>query len=176
MSMGQGKSSAGAVNVVTKAGTNKIHGDAFWFVRNTQLNASNFFSRQQDQLKRNQAGFTLGGPLKKDKIFAFGGFQNLWIRTAAGDTRAQTLTAAERRGDFSSNPITLYDRDAGTPFANNTIPQSRLSPAPQKLLGVSPLPHAHGYTRYTTSLPENRRQYIARLDDRHSDTHSLMFR
>jgi hypothetical protein len=117
MSLDQGSSSAGAVNVVTKAGTNQIHGDGFWFVRNTQLNASNFFSRQQDQLKRNQAGFTLGGPLRKNKVFAFGGYQQLWIRTASGATRVQTLTAAERRGDFSSNPITIYDPLSGQPFA-----------------------------------------------------------
>src|SRR5262249_15778105 len=103
MSLDQGNSSAGAVNVVTKSGTNQLHGDVFWFVRNTELNASNFFSRQQDQLKRNQGGFTLGGPLRRNKLFAFGGYQQLWIRTASGATRVQTLTAAERQGDFSSN-------------------------------------------------------------------------
>src|SRR5689334_11215491 len=129
MTVDLGNSSAGAVNVVTKSGTNKIHGDLFWFVRNTQLNASNFFSRQQDQLKRNQTGFTLGGPLLKNRLFAFGGFQQLWIRTASGATRVQTLTAAERRGDFSSNPITIYDPQSGSPFPGNVIPQNRLSPA-----------------------------------------------
>src|SRR2546425_601590 len=158
MSLDQGSSSAGAVNVVTKSGTNKIHGDAFWFVRNTQLNASNFFSRQQDQLKRNQAGFTLGGPLRKNKLFAFGGYQQLWIRTASGATRVQTLTAAERRGDFSSNPITIYDPLPGQPFPGNIIPQSRLSPGALKLLSVSPLPDADGYTRFTFATPEQGRQ------------------
>jgi hypothetical protein len=171
-----GNSSAGAVNVVTKSGTNQIHGDAFWFVRNTELNASNFFSRQQDKLKRNQLGFTLGGPLRKDKLFAFGGFQQLWIRTAAGDTRATTLTAAERRGDFSSNPITIFDQQANLPFPNNTIPQSRFSPAAVKLLTVSPLPDPDGFTRFTVALPENGRQYIGRLDYLHSAKHSFMFR
>src|SRR5436190_768396 len=109
MSMDQGNSSAGAVNVVTKSGTNQIHGDGFWFVRNTELNASNFFSRQQDKLKRNQTGFTLGGPVRKNKLFAFGGFQQLWIRTASGASKDNSLTAAERRGDFSTNPVTIYD-------------------------------------------------------------------
>ena len=60
MSMEQGISGAGSVNVVTKAGTDQVHGDAFWFVRNTSLNASNFFSRVQDQLTRDQIGFDLG--------------------------------------------------------------------------------------------------------------------
>src|SRR5438552_2397811 len=153
MSLDQGNSSAGAVNVVTKAGTNKIHGDAFWFIRNTQLNASNFFSRQQDQLKRNQTGFTLGGPLRRNKLFAFGGYQQLWIRTASGATRVQTLTAAERQGDFSSNPITIYDPQSGQPFPRNTIPQNRLSPGALKLLAVSPLPDPDGFTRFPLSTP-----------------------
>jgi hypothetical protein len=176
MSLDQGNSSAGAVNVVTKSGTNQIHGDAFWFVRNTQLNASNFFSRRQDQLKRNQTGFTLGGPLRKNKLFAFGGFQQLWIRTASGATRVQTLTAAERRGDFSANPITIYDPLSGQPFPQNSIPQSRLSPAALKLLTVSPLPDPDGYTRFTFATPENGRQYIGRLDYVYSDKHTLLFR
>src|SRR4030095_12219764 len=76
--------SGGALNVVTKSGTNDIHGDVFWFVRNTALNARNFFSREEDQLKRNQFGFTLGGPVVKNKLFAFGGYQKLIIRQAAG--------------------------------------------------------------------------------------------
>src|SRR5437762_7423455 len=147
--------SGGAVNVVTKSGTNQIHGDAFWFVRNTQLNASNFFSRQQDQLKRNQTGLTLGGPLRRNKLFAFGGYQQLWIRTASGATRVQTLTADERRGDFSSNRITINDPQSGQPFAGNIIPPSRLSPGALKLLTVSPLPDPDGYTRFTFSTPEN---------------------
>jgi hypothetical protein len=171
-----GNSSAGAVNVVTKSGSNQIHGNGFWFVRNTSLNASNFFSQTQDQLKRNQAGFTLGGPIRKDKLFAFGGFQNLWIRTASGATRAQTLTAAERAGNFSSNPITIYDPTSGSPFPNNTIPQSRFSPAAVKLLSVSPLPGPDGFTNFVQSLPENGRQYIGRLDYLASAKHTFMFR
>jgi len=176
MSIDQGNTSAGAVNVVTKSGTNKIHGDGFWFVRNTALNASNFFSRQQDQLKRNQAGFTLGGPLLRNKLFAFGGYQQYWIRTASGATRVQTLTAAERQGDFSSNPITIYDPLTRAPFPQNIIPQSRLSPGALKLLSVSPLPDADGFTRYTIAIPENGKQVIGRLDYVVNEKHNLLFR
>jgi len=86
MGVEHGGLSGGALNVVTKSGTNQIHGDAFWFVRNTALNATNFFSRQQDQLKRNQFGFTLGGPFIKNKLFGFAGYQRLTIRQAPGDT------------------------------------------------------------------------------------------
>src|SRR5215813_10142207 len=176
MSLDQGNSSAGSVNVVTKSGTNEIHGDVFWFVRNTQLNASNFFSREQDQLKRNQTGFTLGGPLRKNKLFAFGGYQQLWIRTASGATRVQTLTADERRGNFSSNPITIYDPQSGQPFPQNMIPQNRLSPGALKLLTVSPLPDPDGFTRFTFATPSNERQYVGRLDYVMSTKHTFLFR
>jgi hypothetical protein len=100
MGVEQGGLSGGALNVITKSGTNSLHGDVFWFVRNTALNASNFFSRGQDQLKRNQFGFTVGGPFIKNKLFGFMGYQKLTIRQAPGNIRELTLTAAERQGDF----------------------------------------------------------------------------
>ena len=158
------------------SGTNQLHGNGFWFVRNTELNASNFFSRQQDKLKRNQLGFTLGGPLLKNKLFAFGGFQQQYIRTASGSTRVQTLSAADRRGDFSATPITIYDPKSGLPFSANTIPQSRLDASASKLLTVSPLPGPDGFTNFTFALPEDGRQYVGRLDYVASNKHSFLFR
>lgn len=177
MSVDHGNLSGGTVNVVTKSGTNALHADVFWFVRNTELNASNFFSRQQDKLKRNQLGFDAGGPIIKNKLFVFGGFQQLWIRTAAGDSRAQTLTAAERRGDFSGNPSVINDPLAGrTPFPDNRIPVSRLSPAALKLLEASPVPDPDGFTRFVIALPENGQQYIGRLDYVPTTNHNISFR
>jgi hypothetical protein len=177
MGVEHGGLSGGALNVVTKSGTNQIHGDAFWFIRNTKLNATNFFSRQQDQLKRNQFGFTLGGPFLKNKLFGFAGYQKLTIRQAAGDLRDQSLTAAERRGDFSATRIPLYDPlNPGQRFVNNMIPTSRLSPAALKLLSYSPLPDADGFVRYTISQPENGLQGIGKLDYVHSQKHSFVFR
>jgi hypothetical protein len=164
MGVEHGVSSAGAVNVVTKSGTNQIHGDAFWFLRNTALNASNFFSRQQDNLKRNQAGFTLGGPVLKNRLFVFGGFQDLDIRTAPGNSQSQSLTAAERAGDFSSNPIRIYDPLNGQPFPNNIIPANRLSPSALSILKVLPLPDPDGFTRYSIAFAEKEKQYIVRGD------------
>jgi hypothetical protein len=176
MGLEQGSSSAGAVNVVTKSGTNSVHGDAFWFLRNTALNASNFFSRQQDQLKRNQTGFTLGGPILKNHLFAFGGFQQLWIRSASGASRSQTLSAAERSGNFSADPITIINPATQRPYAGNIIPASQLSPAALRLLSVSPLPGSNGFTNYTFSVPENGQQYIGRLDYVLSQKHTFLFR
>lgn len=178
MGVEMGGLSGGALNVVTKSGANQIHGDAFWFVRNTALNATNFFSRQQDQLKRNQAGFTIGGPFIKNKLFGFAGYQKLIVRQAAGNNRDLTFTAAERRGDFSSNPIKLHDplSSSGMLFPNNMIPSSRFSKAAVKLLSLSPLPDAEGFVRYTISQPDDGLQGIGKLDYIASPKHSLLFR
>jgi hypothetical protein len=176
MTVEHGSSSGGAVHVVTKSGTNELHGNAFWFVRNTAINATNFFSRQQDLLKRNQAGFTLGGPLVRNKLFAFGGFQRLVIRSVPGDTRTQTFTAAERRGDFSSNRIVIHDPLTGQPFPNNTIPANRFSPAAQKFFDVSPLPGPDGFASYATARSENENQFVSRFDYVINSAHNLLFR
>lgn len=176
MGVEQGGLSGGSVNVVTKSGTNQLHGDAFWFVRNTALNATNFFSRQQDQLKRNQFGFTAGGPFIKNKLFGFAGYQRLTIRQAAGNNQDLTLTAAERAGDFSGNPITIHDPLSGNPFAGNRIPSNRFSPAAVKLLSYSPLPDSDGFVRYSISQPDNALQGIGKLDYVPNAKHNLVFR
>src|SRR5206468_420587 len=68
------------VSAVTKSGTNDLHGDLFEFVRNDLLNARNFFATKPSSLKRNQYGGTLGGPIQKNKLFFFGGFQGTKVR------------------------------------------------------------------------------------------------
>jgi hypothetical protein len=74
---------AGAlVNVVTKSGTNRFHGNLFEFVRNGDFNARNAFASAQDTLRRNQFGGTIGGPVRKEKIFFFAGYQGTRERTA----------------------------------------------------------------------------------------------
>src|SRR6202046_834241 len=70
-----GEFSGGQINVVTKSGTNAFHGDAFEFVRNTDLDSKNFFSSDRGAFDQNQFGGTVGGPIRKDKIFFFGDYQ-----------------------------------------------------------------------------------------------------
>ena len=176
-----GKSSGGTVNMVTKSGTNNIHGDVFWFVRNTEFNANGYFSRSPDRLKRNQTGFTLGGPVVKDKFFLFGGYQRTWVRSASGSGQALTMPQPFRSGDFSSlltaaKPVVITDPLSHTPFPNNMIPQSRLSPAAQGLLQFSPLPGPDGLTHYALVSPEDTGEYIFRGDYRPSASHSIMAR
>src|SRR4051794_21718652 len=75
-----GQKSAGAVTLVTKSGTNDLHGNLFEFVRNGMFNARNSFAPRRDTIKRNQFGGTAGGPLVKNKLFVFAGYQGTTIR------------------------------------------------------------------------------------------------
>ena len=176
-----GKSSAGAVNVVTKSGTNELHGSGFWFVRNSALNAKSYFLHQSDNIKRNQAGFTLGGPIKKDKLFFFGGIQRTWWRYVPTESKILTMTQVHRNGDFSdllklSKPVTINDPLTGKPFPNNQIPTARFSPAAQNLLKKSPVPGADGYTRWQNATTEDPREYVLRMDWRPSERHTILGR
>src|SRR5207247_2207740 len=94
--------SAGAVNIVTKSGTNEIHGGAFEFVRNYKFNARDFFALQRDSLKRNQFGGTIGGPIQKNKLFFFAGYQNTTVRSApSSNPPAFLVTPKMLTGDFT---------------------------------------------------------------------------
>lgn len=176
-----GKNSAGSVNIVTKSGTNAYHGDVFWFVRNTVLNANNFFSHSPDQLKRNQGGFTIGGPVLKDKLFFFGGYQQTWIRQLSGSGSALSMPDNHRNGDFSDllsgkNRIVLTDPTTGKPYPNNQIPTSEFSPAAQNLLKYAPVPGAGGLVFYAVPSQQNSQEWIARTDYRINDKNSIYLR
>jgi hypothetical protein len=73
----------GIVNIVTRSGTNQIHGSAFEFLRNGDLNVRNFFAPMQDTLKRNQFGGSAGGPIREDRLFFFGTYQGTRSTSAA---------------------------------------------------------------------------------------------
>lgn len=173
-----GKHSAGTVNIVTKSGTNQIHGDGFWFVRNTDLNANDFFSTSPDGLQRNQTGVTLGGPIIKNKLFLFGGYQRTWLRQIVGSGSDLSMPAAFRNGDFSSllPDKVINDPLTGQPFPGNIIPKQRLSPAAQNLLGYLPLPGPDGLIHYALSTQADTSDYVMRGDYRLNDKHTLVGR
>ncbi len=147
-----GQHSAGAVNAVTKSGGNAIHGDAFEFVRNYDFNSRNPAATVRDSLKRNQFGGTIGGPIKKDKLFFFLGYQGTYVRSNPANAFSFIPTAAMQQGDFSvvdspacngGKTITLKDpRDptGKTLFANNQIPVSLLSAPALKMMTFYPAP------------------------------------
>src|SRR5256885_8658298 len=97
-----GRASGAIVNVVTKSGTNRFHGNVFEFLRNGSMNARGFFAPIHDKLKRNQFGGTFGGPIVRDKLFFFGTYQGTQIRNIAEGNSAVVLTQEQRNGDFSS--------------------------------------------------------------------------
>jgi Carboxypeptidase regulatory-like domain len=98
-----GNYSGGQINVVTKSGTNDWHGNAFEFVRNTSLDAANFFALgQRGYYSQNQFGGTFGGPIKRDKIFFFADYQGNRKTVAETQVIHNAPSAAEEQGDFSS--------------------------------------------------------------------------
>jgi hypothetical protein len=103
-----GRSAGGIVTEVTKSGTNAIHGSAYDFVRNTAFDANNFFSNlngdPRQTLHRNQYGGTVGGPIKKDKLFFFLAYQKEQLSEAAVSNQVTLPTAAELQGNFSGSP------------------------------------------------------------------------
>ncbi|MBZ5619414.1 MAG: carboxypeptidase-like regulatory domain-containing protein [Acidobacteriia bacterium] len=163
------------VNAVTKSGTNQIHGDLFEFVRNGDFNARNFFAATQDSLRRNQFGGTIGGPIKKDRIFLFNGFQGTRTRTAPPQTISTVPTQTALSGDFSTlesagcqsshKGVTLYDPTNSQPFPDNLISPTRFSrPAVglAKLIPVATNPC--GLITYAIPNPNNENQYVGRVD------------
>ena len=110
------------------SGTNNFHGVLFEFIRNYAVNAANYFATTVDTLKRNQFGGTIGGPIVKNKLFFFGGYQGTITRTAPPTSTFFVPTAAALNGDFStlesstctSKPITLTNPSGGT-FPGNQI-------------------------------------------------------
>ena len=135
----QGLAGGAAINIQIKSGSNDVHGSAFWYHNNQKLQAYPYFSdRNQNKPKfiYNQAGATIGGPIKKNKAFFFFSYE----RTAehSNATRFRKVpNAAMRAGDFSASPRPVFDpmsTDVGmernrTPFDNNMIPESRIASA-----------------------------------------------
>ena len=147
----QGFAGGAATTVITKSGTNDLHGVAFWHHENTALGARDYFMvGELASGKRNIYGATLGGPIIKDKLFFFGGYEATLERTASVGTGTVPF-AAEKTGDFSgSNPadLAIYDAFTGdaagngkTLFPNNIIPADRLDPAAVKVLALIPDPN-----------------------------------
>lgn len=95
-----GNHSGGQVLVVTKSGTNQLHGNAFEFLRNTDLDARNFFSADRAQFNQNQFGGTLGGPLKRDQVFFFGDYQGTRMSEGVDTGLIQVPSMADRSGNL----------------------------------------------------------------------------
>ena len=137
----------GAMNIVTKGGTNHVHGSAYEYLRNQVLDANDFFSNSSGKSRapwrQNQFGATTGAPIVKNKLFFFVAYEGLRVRQSANSSAVQPPPASIRTGDFSSfHPNgaasavpTIYDpsnynavNGLRTPFPGNQIPTSRDDP------------------------------------------------
>jgi hypothetical protein len=98
-----GRNSGAVVNVITKSGTNSLHGNVYEYFRNKVLNAQGFLNTTKPQFNQNQFGGTLGGPIKKDRTFFFGSYEGRRIRKGVSSPLVQLPTPAEIGGDFSNS-------------------------------------------------------------------------
>jgi len=164
MSAAYGNATSGVVNVVTKSGTDNIHGDAFEFLRNYAMDARNYFASSPNPLKQNQFGGTIGGPILKGRLFYFGSYQGTRTNTAPNGQVAFVPTAAERQGDFSDLGTPLINPSTGLPFPGNQLPA--ISPVAQYLLNDIPLPNGPGRELTYNGIPtqQNTDEYLAKAD------------
>jgi Carboxypeptidase regulatory-like domain len=173
-----GRNPGAITNVVTKSGTNQIHGAAWEFVRNDILNARNFFATTKPTTRRNQYGFAVGGPIKKDRTFFFTSWEWYPIREFA--VAATTVpTPAEIGGDFSALGTPIIDPTTKQPFQGNIIPSSRLDPAAVKLAALWPAPNRPGsVNNYSSSAPvrTDSPNVMARVDHKLTETDQLFGR
>src|SRR3984893_4308940 len=157
-----GNYSGGLINVVTKIGGNAFHGSGFEFLRNTDLDAKNYFSTQRSTFQQNQYGGTLGGPIKRNKLFFFADYQGQHTKQGQDTGVVAVPSMANRAGNFSDSPTftgkvkgrylahTLsnllgYQVTSGEPFSSvfpgNVIPQSAFAIPATKMLQYIPSPN-----------------------------------
>ena len=155
-----GASAGGVVNVVTKSGTNQLHGTAYDYLRNSKLDAANYFAvnGHKPLLVQNQYGGSLGGPIVKDHAWLFGAYEGLHDRSENA-ALSTVPTEAVRNGNFGKTAI--YDpyslnKGARVQYAGNTIPASEINPLGQALLNRYPLPNLPGTANNYVSNPTQR--------------------
>jgi len=170
-----GQNAGGVVNVITKSGTNEYHGDAFEFVRNAAFNARNYFASDRDQLKRNQFGGTIGGPVQRDRTFFFAGYQRTAIRNTSV-SNATVPTTSQLNGDFSAlldandpnNPqhrvVNIVDPTTGRQFPGNRIPVDRFDQAALSLAKLLPVGGGSGQIFYVKPLTQDFNEAPFRVD------------
>lgn len=180
----------GDVTTISKSGTNEYHATAFWFHQNRALDAKAYGALTKPQKISNDFGFSGGGPVRipwlydgKDKTFFFGTFEGL--RLPRGQTIQNTVpTQAMRNGDFSAlTGVTVRDPLTGQPFANNRVPDNRISPIAKAILTLYPLPNVSNPDQFrvanyirNSSSSINSDQYDIRIDHNLTGKQSIFSR
>ncbi len=171
-----GRHSGGQIIITTKSGTNEFHGTVFEFLRNDNLDARNFFLRgPKPELKRNQFGFSAGGPIVRNHAFFFVTYEGL--RLTEGVARLATVpTEKMRRGDLSEIATPIRDPQTGQPFPGNRIPEDRIHRVSRALLEFWPLPNQPGLANnyaFNAVRTQNQNQFSIRVDHKFSEANSF---
>ena len=150
-----GRSGGAQINVVSQSGTNGFHGSVYNYLRNHALDARNFFDAPGapiPQFQRNQFGASLGGPVRRERTFFFGGYEGTRVRDGVTKT-ARVPGLAERNGDFSASPFPVIDPFTQQPFPANRIPAERIHPISRRLASRWPAPNRPGAVQNLVSAP-----------------------
>ncbi|MBM3735095.1 MAG: carboxypeptidase regulatory-like domain-containing protein [Acidobacteria bacterium] len=181
-----GIGSGAQFNVITKGGTNGLHGSVYWFHRNSALNARNFFSPQREPFKGNDFGFSVGGPVYIPKVY--NGKNKTFFFVLLGyikERRQQRFTeivptTANRSGNFSGSTRALNDPLASAPFPGNIIPAARIDRNAQGYARMYPDPNfIDSANRNWTALQgrlDNTDEKNFRIDHHFTDNHRVMWR
>lgn len=176
-----GRSAGGIVTEVTKSGTNAFHGSAYDFLRNTAFDANDFFSNFNGEprqvLHRNQYGGTVGGPVKKDKLFFFLAYQKQQLSEQAASSQVTLPTSAELQGDFSASPnkAAVASFLQANPFfqpnaalaAQGIIAPSSIDPVAQAYIKAGLIPtsnSASGAASFQNPLTDNPDEFTGKFD------------
>ncbi|MCA1633344.1 MAG: TonB-dependent receptor [Acidobacteria bacterium] len=177
-----GRSAGAQVNVVLKSGTNAFRGSLYEFHRNGALDARNYFapaSEPAPEYVRNQFGFSLGGPIVKNRTFFFADYEG--TRSREGVTRVTNVpTLAERAGDFSQSFFGVpVDPATGRPFPGGRIPVERQSAIGRAIAALYPAPNRSTPFQNFVSSPTQRDRndhFDVRVDHTLSDASTFVFR
>src|SRR3984893_375602 len=184
-----GQSLGSTTNIITRSGTNRLHGALWEFLRNDAFDATNYFATTTEPLKQNQFGGTMGGPIHKDKTFFFAYYEG--FRNRQGETDSSTVPSVnQRQGDFSAvcpegftggfchnSNHQLFNVFLKQPYPNNQFPLSSINPISQGLLNYFPLPNS-GTNVFTSTqvVRQDTNQFGLRLDHYLAASDILNFR
>jgi hypothetical protein len=164
------------VIMTTRSGTNQFHGSVWDFLRNDAFDATEFFSGDKATLKRNQFGFSFGGPIIRDKTFFFTSFQET-IQHSTGLATQATINPAFLKGDFSSLTKKIINPFTKAPFPNNQIPTSMFSSSSVFFFPYIQLPNQpNNRWQYFFPNPIDDGNYVLRLDHNLTQSHQLSLR
>lgn len=182
-----GRATGAVVNVLLKSGSNAIHGSVYEFLQNSEFDARSFFNPSLGHLAYNYVGGTIGGPIKKNKIFFFGDFLSVRDHEAAS-SNVTIIPNQWRGGNLSTSSQTIYDPNTGnpldgtgrTPFPGNVIPTNRINPVSAAILNLFPGTNeayniAAVTNNYFASLPYQKTtdSFDIKVDDNFTDKDRL---